>query len=81
MIKQTRIRKIWTRTIINLVLVDVLALAILISFVVQRLQGNAAPTYSVSAAILVGIALFSFILYLVMRSIRNAIGRRFGEDG
>ena len=81
MIKQTRIRKIWTRTVINLVLVDVVALAILISFVVQRLRGDAGPSYSVIAAIVVGLVLFSFILYLIMRSIRDAIGRRFGEDG
>lgn len=81
MIKQTRLRKIWTRTVINLVLVDIVALGILISFVVQRLQGDAGPSYAVIAAILVGIALFSFILYLVMRSIRDVIGRRFGEGG
>jgi len=80
MVQETRLARRWKRTVWQLLIVDVVAIGVLISLVVKRLRDDAGPSYLALFAILVALIAASVVFYWIARSIRDNIGKRFGED-
>jgi uncharacterized membrane protein YhaH (DUF805 family) len=80
MAQETRLNRRWKRTVWHLLAVDVVAIGILISLAVKRLRDDAGPSYLALFAILLALIAASVAFYWIARSIRDNIGRRYGED-
>ena len=80
MIENSRLEKIWKRTVIHLIAVMVVGLAILGSFVLTRIQTSSGPTFVQMAIVLLALLAGAVSLYSVAKAIKNEIGRWYGKN-
>lgn len=80
MIKRGHITRLWKRTIVAIIIVDLVALGILVSFVAKRASGSETPTTATIILLFGAVILASTALYYIARFVRNRIEDIFGED-
>ncbi len=80
MIKRNHLARIWRRTLIHLVVVDAVGVAILISLILERARTSSGLSYLILALCFVVLVIANAILYFAMRSVRDYIDRKVGED-
>jgi len=80
MIKKDCLSRLWKRTVWHLLIVDAIAIGVLVSLVLDRSKTNSGPEYTFLAAIFAALTVASVVFYWIARSIRDNIGKRYGED-
>jgi hypothetical protein len=79
MITQDHIAKLWKRTIIHLIAVCIVAVGIVIYLVVDK-AGGERLSLSSAFGVLLAIMAAATTFFFVARSIKNVIGRRYGQS-
>lgn len=80
MITKKEMSKRWRRTLFHLAFVLVVIFGVIISLVLDGVNGGEGPSIGTLAAIAFAFAIFSVVFFFVGRFIKNLIWRKFGED-
>jgi protein-S-isoprenylcysteine O-methyltransferase Ste14 len=80
MIERSRLSRMWKRTVFHLIAVDIFAVAIVINLIIKRMNTESGPTWSEIILISVTLIAGSWVFYLVARSIKNGVWRKYGEE-
>jgi uncharacterized membrane protein YdbT with pleckstrin-like domain len=80
MIKRSYLSKIWKKTIIHLVIIDMIAVIILASFFIKRIDTSTGPTFLAIALMFTGILVANIAFFFAARHIKNEVSRRRGVD-
>jgi polyferredoxin len=80
MITEKEISKRWRRTLFHFAFALVVIFGVIISLVLDRVNGGDGPSIGALGAIAAAFVIFSITLFFAARFIKNMIWRKFGED-
>lgn len=80
MITKQEMSKRWRRTLFHLAFALVVIFGVIISLVLDEINGGDGPSIGTLAAIAAAFVIFSVIFFFVGRLIKNLVWRKFGED-
>lgn len=80
MAHQTRLKSRWKLLILHMAVVDVVAICILISLIVDKARNGSGISFAVVIIVLVLLLMINLAFYFIARSIKYIIKNEFGED-